>query len=875
MNLTDEQNKIVNLSEKVHLVLAPPGTGKTEILSQRINCALERYMLPEDMLCLTFTNRAAKSMKERVRNQFGETGVFIGNIHTFCLHFLKENHQINNATMLLDEDEAKSLYREALKNISENFEEHYWKYENIENYNSYGEGFYSLKEDATKKFQIQSKNFFTQTNGNYDFDAALHKAMVKIANSKIYQFPEECLQSSFYESKNFKDAFISKDDYEKGIGYFLNYYIKLKEEINGVDFDDLLGMTNSFIKSNKVNRKVYKWIQIDEVQDLNPVQWEIVKSISDNNSHIVYFGDYEQAIYSFLDAKLENLHEIEKNAEVHNFTKNFRSPDFLLNYFVKYCRTFLNPKWKKDPTHNSSIEKEKISLCFRHIDGTVDTENDFLVNKILPNLPEDENKAILVRTNKQADELGYLLDNSGIDYFKISGLDIMKYYLTKTVLAIMFILNNKSDRASWIRIFYSFSNFATLKESRDFVVKCFSLGFQPVDFLTENYFVLEDFKNMLQYERIIVFDTETTGLDTENDDIIQIAAVEIINGKICREFNQYILTEKFVGETVDIHKITDEYLLENGINKKIAFQNFINFVGESPLIAHNLKYDKDIIKSNFEKIGLKLNDKISYFDSIDLAKRIYPNLPNYKLEFLLKTLQVEGVNSHNAIDDVKATANVLFNLFENKDEYFASRKKFLQDNRNTIKTFRNKFKDFYSELSSDINTDNTLSFLFKKIGVFCAHSTGEEIPRDVYKITDFMDFISEKDIISKNLEKHINDFATYKESDLITGKEKIIISTIHKAKGLEFHNVIIPGCYNNNYPFYYAVNSGDQSKLDEEARLFYVAMSRSQKRLIFTSPTKNIKRGSYIEGKYILDDLQISNYVSMFHDDLDWRMITQ
>lgn len=878
MFLTEEQKKIINLSNGVHLVLAPPGTGKTEILSQRINVALENKVSPSEMLCLTFTNRAAKSMKERVENKYGDTSVFIGNIHTFCLHFLKQKHIINNASMLLDEDESGALFREALKLISSNFEDHFWKYENLEDYNIHGGDYYALKSKPDFKFKISSKNFFLQTIGNFNLSMNVNKAMVSIANRDIYKFPKHCIKDLFYENLNDDlevkhGNFLLRRDYENGIRYLLNVYRTLKDEINGIDFDDLLGQANLYIKENLHEKIVFNWLQIDEVQDLNPIQWEIINSISNNNSHIVYFGDYEQAIYSFLDAKLENLHEIEKIAEVHNFTKNFRSPDYLLNYFVKYCRTFLAPKWKKDPIPNSTGEKEKTSLCFRHVEGTVDNENHFLVDKILPNLPTEENKAILVRTNKQADELGSLLDKNGIDYFKISGLDIMKYYLVKTILSIMFILTDKNNRASWIRIFYSFSNVKTLKQSRDFVVKSFSLGIHPYDFVFDDFFVLEDFDNLLKSERLIVFDTETTGLDTENDDIIQIAAVEIINGKVERIFNEYIFTDKSLAATVDIHKITEEFLKEHGKDREPAFKNFIKFVGDSPVVAHNLKYDFDIIKSNFEKVNLKLSDKIVYYDSIDLAKRFYPNLPNYKLAFLLEKLSVVGINSHNAIDDVKATANLLFKLFEGKDHFYNDRSNFLKENRNTIKAFRAKFKDFYKDTVKETENVNQLSYLFKKIGVFCASATGEEIPRDAHKISDYMDHISGSEKLIKNLEKHISDFATYKESDLVTGKEKVIISTIHKAKGLEFQNVIIPGCYHNNFPFYYAVKSGKQEELDEEARLFYVAISRSQKRLIFTAPTKNKYKGNYIDDKYVLEELSVSSYVSSLSELLDWRTV--
>ena len=74
-----------------HIVLAPPGTGKTEILSQRILYVLENNVNPNEMLCLTFTNRAAKNMKKRVERYYKNTDVFISNIHSFCEKFLKQN----------------------------------------------------------------------------------------------------------------------------------------------------------------------------------------------------------------------------------------------------------------------------------------------------------------------------------------------------------------------------------------------------------------------------------------------------------------------------------------------------------------------------------------------------------------------------------------------------------------------------------------------------------------------------------------------------------------------------------------------------------------------------------------------------------------
>ena len=87
MNLTNQQQRIVNLETGQHLVLAPPGTGKTELLVQRLSYAIKRGIDQERMICLTFTNRAAKNMLDRVEKEVGEHSIFIGNIHSFCNTF--------------------------------------------------------------------------------------------------------------------------------------------------------------------------------------------------------------------------------------------------------------------------------------------------------------------------------------------------------------------------------------------------------------------------------------------------------------------------------------------------------------------------------------------------------------------------------------------------------------------------------------------------------------------------------------------------------------------------------------------------------------------------------------------------------------------
>ncbi len=117
MQLSDEQLKILNLNSGKHLVLAFPGTGKTELLSLRIIKALEDGVNQENMVCLTFTVRAAIGMKERIRRKGLKTDFFVGNIHQFCWKFLRQNKLVPINISILDEQDSYLILNDIINNM--------------------------------------------------------------------------------------------------------------------------------------------------------------------------------------------------------------------------------------------------------------------------------------------------------------------------------------------------------------------------------------------------------------------------------------------------------------------------------------------------------------------------------------------------------------------------------------------------------------------------------------------------------------------------------------------------------------------------------------------------------------------------------------
>jgi DNA helicase-2/ATP-dependent DNA helicase PcrA len=837
MQLTEEQSKIVSLNQGQHLVLAPPGTGKTELLVQRLSNAVKNGTQQNKMICLTFTNRAAKNMLDRVEKEIGEHKIFIGNIHSYCNTFLRKNKIIPQSTSLLDEEDVELLFNE-LKQDLHSFV-----------YDKYKKGDDNTREIKTDEL-LKLNTFIKQKNLN---------------------FPESILQNPQIKFCNYKDD----NQNQKNAIKMCAEYEQIKKESNFIDFDDLLTLSYAYLSESQENKPIFEWLQIDEVQDLNPLQWAIINKISNKEiSHRVFFGDYEQAIFSFMGAKLEILDKVGKESTIHELQNNFRSPQYLLELYNIYAKFWLKPKWKYEPKSLNKLVKTQNSLAYKEIRipheveqrnkwgdvfgynieyySTEDDEIDWIIKNKLPKEPQ-ENTAILVRANSSADKFAQKLNDYGVNYFKISGFDLFRRKVVKDLMAFLNIIVDDNDRNSWIRNFHLYGKIKTLKESRLFVNNMFINGIKPLDVIKQPKIektFLDSFLDNFQNKRVVIFDTETTGLDTKNDDIIQIAAIEITNGKLGNIFEVYINTDKDLTESEKIHHISKEYLNKYAIDKKEALQKFIDFIGNDTLIAHNLNFDLNILGSNLNACGFSgLSDKINLYDSIEITKRIYPNLPSYKLEYLLNKLKIEGTNSHNALDDVKATANLILTFESLIKKNQSERINFINNNKIVLNNFKNRFSPLYKALDSKFSDQLPIEEIVGMIISYMNDHLNYKIKNDIYdeidKLTKHMEFNCKIDEVLVSLNKYIPEYIKYKESDLVLGNEKIVIATVHKAKGLEFENVIIPGCTDDNYPSYFSKQDGDKSII-EDARLLYVAMTRTKKRLLLTSHTLKIiptKRG--------------------------------
>ena len=176
--------------------------------------------------------------------------------------------------------------------------------------------------------------------------------------------------------------------------------------------------------------------------------------------------------------------------------------------------------------------------------------------------------------------------------------------------------------------------------------------------------------------RVVVFDTETTGCNAY-DEICQIAAAEYVHGALSRTFARYICPTCEMNPWAEaVHGLSMDFLSEHGLEPEEAMRQFFEFVGDDVLlVAHNATFDMRMVRQECRKFNLTFAPRgMETCDTLALSRRLRPDLPSHKLSFLVDALDVDGVNSHDALDDALACAGVFFTfLRQNAAEQIACR----------------------------------------------------------------------------------------------------------------------------------------------------------------------------------------------------------
>ena len=867
-SLDKYQVPVVEASQGYHLVLASPGCGKTHILAERIRYARERGVKYEDMLCLTFTNRAAREMTNRIQKVVGGdfSELMVGNVHRFCSKFLFEQGRIPADSAIIDDEEAVSIIADYRNEDEEGVTRDFNRYKGYQTIIFFQHFIYQLEHQHPWKYYLHPESFTDD-----DREAVKH-----ICASQKIEYDEQAVVNIYHHAQEYMDEANAPGLDGKTADrirvllwkmYYANCYARYKEENHLFDFEDLLLYTYDIYRSDPTCKR-YPWIQVDEVQDLNGMQLAIIDLLTaEDNPMVMYLGDEQQAIFSFMGAKVETLTLLKMRCKgnIHHLQRNHRSPKYLLDVFNDYAEKQLKIDRELLPLSDNDTKATSGDLRIIH-SSTIEAEHKDITTEALRLYEQnkEERTAVIVSANSDADRISEAMTEAGLTHFKVSGRDLFDTPDVKLLLAHLSVLSNEHNSIAWTRIMKGVRAFPSHALARRFNWKLKQLALSPSDFLLypESCYTAE-FLRAYNEEEIVVFDTETTGLNVFQDDIIEIAAIRIKGGEVVGEpLDLYIETDKpilpMLGDKENpMYAIYHEKMSTGELlSPSDALQRFLAYVGTSPILGHNANYDYNILDNNLQrycKDTMQAHD-IRCFDSLKLIRLLAPSLHSYKLESLLETFQLAGVNSHQAIDDVKATVSLVRLCAEKAREKQAQQVAFIRHPK--VKPFANVLRSNYGECYREavnrlykLSTDHEpvlVSELSAAYNAFRSDGLINDIPRLDYILRYLrIDMLTDETVanaLAPQLSQYVMDINTLKEADFCNSKsilERIYVTTVHKAKGLEFDNVIIFDAADGRYPNAY--NKTKQQD-EEDARKFYVAMSRAKRRLFIAYALQMVDR---------------------------------
>ena len=445
----------------------------------------------------------------------------------------------------------------------------------------------------------------------------------------------------------------------------------------------------------------------------------------------------------------------------------------------------------------------------------------------------------------------------------------------KLLLAHFTAVQSDTNLIAWSRIMQGAKCIHTAYEARDIVHQLIATGISPSELMTVGTPPLtQQFVKAYETQDIVIFDTETTGLDTFRDDIIQIAAMRIRGEKVLGTFMVHIETEREIPTMLGdiVNPIIEERKTAEILSHEEALTRFADFAKGAVLLAHNADFDINILHSNikrYSKVVLesapslgRAGEGVSYFDSLRLIRLLEPDLRVHKLKHLLDTLHLEGQNSHLADDDVYATKSLVDYCYKKAKALIPHQNALLA--REAVINVGAKLQKNYAPLYH-----HTHDLLYKEVpspsGSLPREGGGRGLTTELRYIhdalaadkliqpVDKLDYICsyiDNDLIDSEkypelilqLQHYGAEINTLREADLCSAsriKERIYVSTVHKAKGLEFDNVIVFDAVDGRYPNF---NATTINQKEEDARKLYVALSRAKKRLYIGISEKFINR---------------------------------
>ena len=400
-NLNENQIKAVKHISGPCLVIAGAGSGKTKVLTTRIAYLIEQGINPWNILAITFTNKAAREMRDRLDLLISEEPGFVGTFHSLGLRIIRENHELLNLTnnfTILDSDDVLSIIKKILK--EKNYDPKEYSPSYIRNRISF------IKNENLSRGEVE----------------------------KFFNTPVEKVAAEVYDA-----------------------YEELLRKNNSVDFDDLLKMPVKLFDEHKdileKYQEKFKYILVDEYQDTNEVQYQLNKKLASKYQNLFVVGDPNQSIYAFRNANFKNILNFENdypNTKVIPLDQNYRSTNYILNTANSVIK---NNKERKDLELKGNLGEGIKTKYIRSYDDKNEINLVLEEIKKLNNEGYDyKNIGVLYRTNAQSRLVEEMFLKSKIPYKIIGAYYFYQRKEIKDLLSYLKLISNLDDNVALRRI---------------------------------------------------------------------------------------------------------------------------------------------------------------------------------------------------------------------------------------------------------------------------------------------------------------------------------------------------------------------------------------------------------------------------------------
>ncbi len=402
--LNDKQLEAVKMTEGPVLILAGAGSGKTRVLTTKVAyLVLEQGINPYNILAITFTNKAAKEMKERVLKMLGKDAykIQISTFHSLGLLILKTHYHnlgFEKNLTILDSDDTLTIIKKIIKDMN--------------------------------------------------LDSKIYNP--RVIRNKISSAKNEIISPSEYGK-------FASSDYEQIITEIYEKYERKIKNNNSVDFDDLLILPIKLFKENPnilhEYQERFKYLLVDEYQDTNEAQYVLIKLLSSKYQNISVVGDIDQSIYGFRGANYRNILNFEKDypkANIVLLEENYRSTGNILNVANDIIKNNKKRKEKKLWTKNEEGLKIKYHRAYDEQDEAHYVMGE--IKKLIKNGAKKSEIAVLYRTNAQSRNMEEALLNENVPYKVVGSFYFYNRKEIKDLISYLKLLYNANDDVSLMRV---------------------------------------------------------------------------------------------------------------------------------------------------------------------------------------------------------------------------------------------------------------------------------------------------------------------------------------------------------------------------------------------------------------------------------------